>query len=94
MSVHGDGPIWALGLMSGTAMDGVDAAMVLTDGVGIEAFGPSLGVPYGVGEMDAARAVHGDWRRFRPAHGGDAALLAQAGAEVDAAHAGAAARLL
>jgi anhydro-N-acetylmuramic acid kinase len=26
------GPIWALGAMSGTSLDGVDAAMVLTDG--------------------------------------------------------------
>lgn len=34
--------IWAMGLMCGTSMDGVDAAMLLTDGVGIQAFGSSL----------------------------------------------------
>jgi anhydro-N-acetylmuramic acid kinase len=51
-----DGPIWALGLMSGTAMDGVDAAMVLTDGITIDALGPSIGVPYGGAEVDAVRA--------------------------------------
>jgi anhydro-N-acetylmuramic acid kinase len=35
------GPIWAMGLMSGTSMDGVDAATILTDGETVEAFGPS-----------------------------------------------------
>ncbi len=35
-------PIWAMGLMCGTSMDGVDAAMLLTDGIGVAAFGPSL----------------------------------------------------
>jgi anhydro-N-acetylmuramic acid kinase len=89
-----NGAVWSLGLMSGTAMDGVDAAMVLTDGVGIEAFGPAIGIPYAAGEMSAARAVHGDWRRFRPPLGPDVDLLRRAEAEVDAAHAGAAARLL
>jgi anhydro-N-acetylmuramic acid kinase len=33
--------IWAMGLMSGTSMDGVDAACLLSDGETIEAFGPS-----------------------------------------------------
>ncbi len=35
-------PVWAMGLMCGTSMDGVDAAMLCTDGVGIAAFGPAL----------------------------------------------------
>jgi len=35
-------PVWAMGLMCGTSMDGVDAAMLRTDGVTISAFGPSL----------------------------------------------------
>jgi len=34
------GPIWALGAMSGTSLDGVDAAMVLTDGHSVLDFGP------------------------------------------------------
>jgi len=35
-----------IGLMSGTSMDGVDAAMIYTDGVRIERIGPSLTVSY------------------------------------------------
>ncbi|HUF87833.1 MAG TPA: anhydro-N-acetylmuramic acid kinase [Thermohalobaculum sp.] len=39
-------PIWALGLMSGTSMDGVDAALVLTDGEEIAAFGDTVFLAY------------------------------------------------
>ena len=34
--------IWALGLMSGTSLDGIDGAYIQTDGVEIYAFGPIL----------------------------------------------------
>jgi len=36
----------AIGLMSGTSMDGVDAALLRTDGERIESLGPSLTLPY------------------------------------------------
>ncbi|HET6305916.1 MAG TPA: anhydro-N-acetylmuramic acid kinase [Rhodopila sp.] len=35
-----------IGLMSGTSLDGVDAAWLDTDGVDVTAFGPTLTVPY------------------------------------------------
>jgi anhydro-N-acetylmuramic acid kinase len=35
-----------IGLMSGTSLDGVDAAWLDTDGVSVAAFGPTLTVPY------------------------------------------------
>jgi len=46
VEVSGGKPIWTLGLMSGTSMDGIDAALILTDGETIAEFGPSLFVPY------------------------------------------------
>ena len=39
-------PYIALGLMSGTSLDGIDAAFIETDGENILSFGPSLCVPY------------------------------------------------
>ena len=40
------GPIWVLGSMSGTSLDGVDAAMLRTDGHAIVEFGPQAYRPY------------------------------------------------
>jgi len=37
----------AIGLMSGTSMDGIDVALIRTDGRGFIDRGPFLGVPYG-----------------------------------------------
>ena len=39
MKGKGVAPLWVLGLMSGTSLDGVDSAMVLTDGVEVLEFG-------------------------------------------------------
>lgn len=54
-----DRPVWALGAMSGTSLDGVDAAMVLTDGETVEAFGPSRYRPYTDAERAVIRAAFG-----------------------------------
>lgn len=50
------GFIWALGAMSGTSLDGVDAAMVRTDGVTVEAFGMHRFRPYSDEERSVIRA--------------------------------------
>ncbi len=49
----------AIGLMSGTSMDGVDAALVYTDGVRVDRLGPSLTLPYSAEMRDALKeAIH------------------------------------
>lgn len=52
----------ALGLMSGTSMDGVDAAVVDTDGVEIAAFGPTAFRPYADEERALLRSTLGRWQ--------------------------------
>ena len=52
-------PLWALGAMSGTSLDGVDAAMVQTDGVTISDFGPSRYRAYSDAEREVIRAGFG-----------------------------------
>lgn len=48
-----------IGLMSGTSMDGVDAALVYTDGVRVERLGPSLTLPYATEMREAIKeAIH------------------------------------
>ena len=54
-------PIWALGAMSGTSLDGVDAAMVLTDGHEVLDFGPTAFRPYSAAEREVIRAALGCW---------------------------------
>jgi anhydro-N-acetylmuramic acid kinase len=55
------GAVWALGAMSGTSLDGVDAAMVLTDGVDVFDFGPHAYRAYSADEQAVLRAGLGSW---------------------------------
>jgi anhydro-N-acetylmuramic acid kinase len=50
----------AIGLMSGTSMDGIDAALLRTDGDAVVEPGPHLTVPYTTGFRDRLRACLGD----------------------------------
>lgn len=52
---------WVLGTMSGTSLDGVDAAMVLTDGISIFEFGDTAYRAYSGTEQAALRAGLGKW---------------------------------
>ncbi len=53
--------VWALGCMSGTSLDGVDAAMIRTDGEVILEFGDTAYRPYSPAERDTIRAAFGQW---------------------------------
>jgi anhydro-N-acetylmuramic acid kinase len=69
----------ALGAMSGTSLDGVDAAVIETDGETIAAFGPTGYRPYADAERATLRAALGRW----PGEAG----VAEAAAVVEDAHA-------
>ncbi len=56
------GAIWALGMMSGTSLDGVDAAMIRTDGGQIVEFGPYAYRPYSDAERAILRSALGKWQ--------------------------------
>ena len=55
------GPVTALGAMSGTSLDGVDAALLTTDGHRILGFGETAYRPYSDAERDVLRAALGRW---------------------------------
>ncbi|MFN3824421.1 MAG: anhydro-N-acetylmuramic acid kinase [Pseudorhodobacter sp.] len=55
------GAVWALGAMSGTSLDGVDGAMIRTDGVTISEFGHTAYRPYSAQERELICAALGRW---------------------------------
>lgn len=73
------GFVTALGAMSGTALDGVDAAVIETDGITIAGFGDNGYRSYSDAEREVLRAALGQW----PGEEG----VAEAAAVIDAAHA-------
>jgi len=55
------GRLWALGAMSGTSLDGVDAALIQTDGDVIHSFGASRYRAYSPDEQAVLSAALGRW---------------------------------
>jgi anhydro-N-acetylmuramic acid kinase len=51
--------MWAIGLMSGTSMDGIDAALIETNGDGITSFGHSTTISYDGSLRDNLRSIMG-----------------------------------
>ena len=68
----------ALGLMSGTSLDGIDGAIVRTDGERILALGPASTVPYDAPFRDRLRAVLGEEAKGLPERFGDLAADTEA----------------
>ena len=54
------GVLRCIGLMSGTSLDGIDAAFIETDGEAVIRTGPSLTMPYEEGFRDRLRGVLGE----------------------------------
>ncbi len=82
-----DGLVAAIGLMSGTSMDGIDAAIVWTDGVSAVRTGAALTVPYG-------KALRGRLQKVVAERGAEPKARDKVAREITLAHAEAVERLL
>ena len=51
--------VWALGLMSGTSLDGIDVAAIQTDGLSDITYGPTLTIPYSEELQASIRSILG-----------------------------------
>src|SRR5438093_3518357 len=76
----------AIGLMSGTSLDGVDVALIETDGERIESFGPTACRPYAPAERELLRRALVDASGLADRHARPGALR-EAEALVTQAHA-------
>ena len=54
---------WAIGLMSGTSLDGMDAALIKSDGITVNEFGPSITITYDDDFRQRLRGVFGKMSR-------------------------------
>ena len=76
-------PLYALGMSSGPALDGVDVALLKTDGVDVYDFGHSQSVPYDEKLRDKIRSILGQ----KPDTPENEAAIREVEAELTAFHA-------